>query len=86
MIEDGPVTIRLVVICFSVCAASLAAFTYFINRFQTKQEAKEIERHLTTWIQGLEDKFNVVRGELARISENVSYIRGSLEQRNSKEE
>lgn len=83
---EGPVTLGLVSICFSVSAVIVGGFAYFVNKFQTKSDAMRVEDGLKMWIEKVEADVSMVKTSLDRISENVSYIRGRIEPKTSKEE
>lgn len=83
---EGPITFSFVAICFSVSAIVVGVFSYFVSRFQTKDEAMRVEDGLKIWIQKVEADVSRVQTSLERISENVSYIRGRIEPKNPKEE
>ena len=86
MIQDGPVTIGLILICFTVSTVVVSAFAYFVNRFQTKNEAEKSESDIKEWIRKVESDVGSLRGSMERILDNVSYIRGRIEPKHSKEE
>lgn len=86
IVMEGPVTVGLVAICFSVCLVVVSVFAYFISRFQTKVDADKVENDLKTWIRKVENDVSRVQTSLERIGGDVSYIRGRLEPNKSKED
>ena len=92
-IMDGPVTIGLVSVCFAVAMVVVGIFAYFVNRFQTKEDAHKLEesallreKDMKDWIRKVESDVSKMQTSLERIGENVSYIRGRLDPTKSKED
>lgn len=80
---EGNVTIALVVACFSVAAVAVSIAVYVSSKFQSKADADKVETDLKAWIRKVETDVSKVQSSLERIAENVSYIRGRIEPKQS---
>ncbi len=76
---SDPVTINLVIICFSVTVVALGVFSYFTQRFQTKMDSDKAEADMRAWIGRIETEVATMQTSLEGIGRDVSYIRGRLE-------
>ena len=59
---------------------------YLTTRFQSKSDAEKMENDLKDWIRKVEADVSKVQSSLENIGKDVSYIRGRIEPKNSKEE
>jgi hypothetical protein len=78
---NAPITYQIVIICFVVTSIVITVMMWIFSRFQTKRDAFVTEKQLRMHILKVESDVEKMGSDLARISENVSYIRGRLEPR-----
>lgn len=77
----GPITYQAAGVAFVVASVSVTIVMWAFSRFQTKREAQASNAHYKHLTEKLETDVEKISEGLAKLSEDVSYIRGRLEPR-----
>lgn len=75
----GPITYKALGVAFGVSSIAVSIVLWAFAKFQTKREASVSNRLMRLEMEKLETQVGNMQSNLARIGENVSYIRGRLE-------